>query len=106
MESAITIGNYLIEHAKAAFGMMGADPAITAARHLLVWVDQKGGEGFIARTAFNANQGRFKNMEAFKVALMVLVDHGYLRIVEAPTKPGPGRKPSSSYRVNPAWKRA
>jgi len=39
MTAAIALGRYLIVHAQAAFGLMGADPVVADARHLLAWLD-------------------------------------------------------------------
>ncbi len=106
IEQAITVGHYLTEHARAAFAMMGADPAITAAKHLLAWVGEKGGTSFVERDAFNATRGRFRTMDAFRLAVAVLVEHGYLRAAEsAPVAGKAGRKASKRYDVNPLWVR-
>jgi hypothetical protein len=86
--------------------MMGADPAITAAKHLLAWVGEKGGTSFVERDAFNATRGRFRTMDAFRLAVAVLVEHGYLRAAEsAPVAGKAGRKASKRYDVNPLWVR-
>ncbi len=106
VHAAITIACYLTDHARAAFAMMGADPELTAARHVLAWIAAHGGEGFAERDAYNANRGRFKRVDAFRKALAILVEHGYLRRETIPRPAGkPGRKPSPRYAVNPLWVR-
>lgn len=104
VRDAITIGHYLTEHARAAFAMMGADPELTEARHLLAWVAAHGGEQFVERDAYNGNRGRFGRMDAFRKAVAILVAHGYLRLEAVPRPAGQrGRKPSPRYAVNPMW---
>ncbi|MBZ4252023.1 hypothetical protein LAJ57_14065, partial [Streptococcus pneumoniae] len=46
--------------------------------------------------------GTLKRADDLDPVLSLLCDHGYLREVEAPARPGPGRKPAPSYEVNPA----
>lgn len=100
LDSAIEIGVCLTEHARAAFAMMGADPDIIAAGHLLAWILRMAPDGFIERDAFNATRGRFKTMTAFRVALAKLTEHGYVRIGRRETQKKAGRKPSPRYEVN------
>jgi hypothetical protein len=41
-KSAIAIGHYLLAHAQAAYGEMGADESIDGAEHLLNWILRSG----------------------------------------------------------------
>jgi hypothetical protein len=102
MANAITLGEWLTEHAKVAFGVMGADPAVEEARHLLRWLSKEPRATFTKREAFEGTKGRFKRVEAMEPALAVLLERGYLREQEPPEPTSrPGRKASPVYEVNP-----
>lgn len=105
MRRALSLGPYLVDHALAAFTMMGADPEVEGARRVLRWVEQTGAESFTARDAFNGCKGTFRKMNALKPALRLLEEHGYIRKAEPEPRTGPGRKPSQRYQVNPLWRR-
>lgn len=102
VKRAIQIGKYLIPHARAAYGEMGADPAVEAARHILRWIITKDARRFTLRELFQGTKGRFKKVESLKPALGVLIDHNFIREVPEPPRLGPGRKPSPTFEVNPA----
>ncbi len=101
MMSAILIGCYLREHALAALDLMGADPTVDDARHILEWIEREKFGKFSAREAHQAMKGRFKRRKLIDPALKMLVDHGYLIYAPKPEYSGPGRKPSAAFIVNP-----
>ena len=98
MDAAIQIGEYLIAHALAAFGLMGADPVVADARYLLAWLDHRGADEVGKRELFNGTRGRFGRVAALEPALRLLVEHGHLVELAADPRPGPGRRPSPVYR--------
>lgn len=100
-ESAILIGRYLIPHASAAFGLMGANSANEAAQRVLDWIDRTGQERFSKRDAFEALKGRFLKAKDLDDPLHLLEEHGYIRSVEPAPRTGPGRRPSPVLEVNP-----
>ncbi len=103
IERAIEIGRYLIPHAIAAFALMGADPTVADANHILNWIKGKNKTEFTKRDLFEGVKGRFKKVANLEPGLDLLVDHEYLRHrVIAPQRSGPGRRPSPIYDVNPA----
>jgi hypothetical protein len=102
MLGAIAIGEYLIPHAKAAFFEMGADPAIDAARRILLWVSSDQVSEFSRREAFNALRGSIQKVDELDKPLEILTGHGYIRDISQDRK-GPGRKPSPKYKINPLW---
>ena len=53
MLCAIAVGEYAVQHAKAAFSEMGANPATSLARRILAWVTEGRLTGFTRRDAFN-----------------------------------------------------
>lgn len=101
VQAAIKIGHYLIPHAKAAFQQMGADPEVEAAKHVLRWIERSGRKDFSKRDAFQGTKGRFKRVEKLEPALEILAKHDYIRELPRRTEPGPGRKKSPTFRVNP-----
>jgi hypothetical protein len=104
ISAAVRFGQtYLIPHALAAFGLMGADPAIADARHVLRVLGDRDMNEFTKRNLFQIVRGRIKSVQELEPALVVLEEHGYIR--ERPTvrRSGPGRKPSPMYEVNPLW---
>ena len=98
---AIAIGDYLIPHAKAAFALMGSDPAVSDAQYLIRHITAKGLTEFTRRDLFNETRSRFKKVANMDPALDLLVDHGYIWEREAVPREGPGRKPSPTFDVNP-----
>lgn len=101
MQRAISIGRYLIPHAKAAFAEMGADPQIENARILLVWIKKTGQLSFTKRDAHQNHRGRFKKVTDIEPALDLLESHGYIRTRTDDTARRPGRKASQIFDVNP-----
>jgi replicative DNA helicase len=76
------VADYLIEHAKAAFGLMGADRSTENARRILDWVEKRQDPIFKARDLYQGvkRQSRFSKMPAVLAALAVLEEHGYVRL--------------------------
>ncbi len=101
MRQALSLAALLAEHARAAFSLMGQDPDIECARHVLAWIQRKRMESFTARDALNGVRGRYPKMEQVNAGLAILVDRAYVFPREAEARPGPGRKPSAGYVVNP-----
>jgi replicative DNA helicase len=102
VRAAISIARYLIDHALAAFDLMGSDPTLDDARYLLRWIERTGPERFTRRDLHVAlPRGRFPKVDALDAPLALLEAHGYVRKEEAEPRPGPGRPPSPTYTVNP-----
>jgi replicative DNA helicase len=100
---AIRLAGYLVEHARAVFDLMGADPRVDDARWLLDWISHTGQAQFTRRDAHRAApRGRFAKATDLDPALALLEEHGWLRRVDADS-PGPkgGRPPSPRFLVNP-----
>ncbi len=106
---AWAVGEYLIPHALAAYGQMGADPALLLARRILGWVRRtasagEGGEGsFTLRECQRAHGGGGSALSSDDVqaALALLTDRGYIR-PEGGRQVTGGRPGSAAYAVNPA----
>ncbi len=100
MRSAIAIGEYAVEHARAAYFEMGTDPAISLARRILDWLVKEGVTEFTKRDAFLRLRGTVRQAKETDAPLAILEEHLYIR--ERPRESaGPGRKPSPTYEVNP-----
>jgi hypothetical protein len=100
---AIQLADYLVEHARAVFDLMGAHPRTDDARWLLDWIGRTGQAQFTRRDAHHAApRGRFPKATDLNPALVLLEEHGWLRRVDADS-PGPkgGRPPSPRFLVNP-----
>jgi hypothetical protein len=100
---AIKLADYLVEHARAVFNLMGADPRVDDARWLLDWINRSGQTQFTRRDAHRAApQRRFPKATDLDPALTLLEEHGWLRRVDA-NSPGPkgGRPPSPRFLINP-----
>jgi hypothetical protein len=84
----------------ASLGRMGADPAQLDARHLLDVIVKLGVEDISRRDMLvGTPRTRFAKVNDLDAPIGVLVDHGYLIPLPAPTVTGPGRKPSPRYRI-------
>ncbi|MEP7028433.1 MAG: YfjI family protein [Candidatus Eisenbacteria bacterium] len=102
VERGIQIGRYLISHARAAYGEMGADPLVAEATHVLGWITGQDRDSFTKRDAFTAMKGRFRKVGMMEPALSLLIEHSYIRVRSEDAVQGPGRKPSPVYEINPA----
>jgi replicative DNA helicase len=99
---AARLADYLIEHTRAVFDLMGADPRIDDARWLLDWIGRTSHAQFSRRDAHQAARGRFRKATDLEPALALLEEHGWLRRVDAdPAGPKGGRPPSPRLLVNP-----
>lgn len=100
MTAAVAIGRYFTEHAKVAFAMMGADPALDDARHVLAWVLREKGTSFKKQDAWQGTRGRFGKVAPLDAALGILEERGFIRR-EAVDHEGPGRPAGGRWEVNP-----
>jgi replicative DNA helicase len=102
---AIRFADYLVEHARAVFDLMGADPRLDDARWLLEWIDRTNHVQFSRRDAHRAApRGRFAKATDLEPALRLLEEHGYLRRVDPEPSQDPrgrGRPASPRFLVNP-----
>jgi hypothetical protein len=99
---AARLAGYLVEHARAVFDLMGADPRTDDACWLLDWISRTGQAQFSRRDAHQAARGRFRKAGDLEPALALLEEHGWLRRVDAdPAGPKGGRPPSPRFVVNP-----
>jgi hypothetical protein len=109
--AAVQIGrDYLLPHAEAAFGLMGADERTEDAKRVLKWLSVnsvKSVEGvhvFSRREIHVGVFGGSRKVADLEPVLKLLADHNFVKTVktvEESQNNGPGRKPSERYAVNP-----
>jgi replicative DNA helicase len=103
--AAIRLADYLIEHARAVFDLMGADSRLDDARWLLDWISRTNRTQFSRRDAHRAAPpDRFATATDLEPALRLLEEHGYLRRVDPEPSQDPrgrGRPASPRFLVNP-----
>jgi replicative DNA helicase len=102
MQAAISLARYCSAHALAAHAEMGADAESDGARALLAWLTRTGAETFTKRNAHKALQGRFRRSDDLDKPIDILIERGYIRTQAPEPRPGPGRKPSHVYEINPS----
>jgi replicative DNA helicase len=104
LAGAIQLADYLVEHARAVFDLMGADPRVGDACWLLDWISRTDQVQFSRRDAHQAARGRFRKATDLEPALRLLEEHGYLRRVDPEPSRDPhgrGRPASPRFVVNP-----
>lgn len=99
IEKALDLGELLIAHAKAAFGMMGSDPAVSDAKFILQWIISNGAGSFRRGDLHKALHGKFQRVDRLILALKVLTER---HIISEPQKQPTGRRPGIVYLVNPS----
>ena len=101
MEQALSLGDLLFEHARAAFGLMLQDSPEEAANKVLDLVTRYGWSVFSARECFQSLRGQalFRTMKPLNSALEALMEHGYIRTISVPGKSG---KLMERFELNPA----
>ena len=96
MGAAVELGEYAAAHALAAFGMMGADPALADARVLLDWLTRARVPTFSTRDSYRENRGM--TPPAARLALAELAERGWIRLVLDARRNG---RPSERWAVHP-----
>lgn len=98
---ALLIGRYFLEHAKAAFSLMGADKNIEDCKYVLKWIRKQGQHQLEKRDILRGNR-RFKNVEELEPVLKVLNEYGYLKEFEK-QREGAVKRFDKFYKVNPLF---
>lgn len=100
MKSAVSIGRYFLEHAKAAYSLMGADTVNKNAEYLLEAIKRNRLTEFSRRDAMRMCR-RFKTADILQPILTRLCEYGYIAPKSQDTPNAYGRKPSEVYLTNP-----
>jgi putative DNA primase/helicase len=99
MFESILIAEYLIPHAKAAFGIISEDPDITKAKKILEWMRDLGSNQFTQRQCHNALQRTFPRVVDLQKILNILLERSY--ITELKNRKATPRA-SKVFEINPA----
>jgi replicative DNA helicase len=92
---------FLVPHAKTAFAVMGADPALDQARRVLRAIASWPEPSFSVRELHQAKlKAAFPKVAQLLAPLAILEEYGYIRPLSN-ERAGPGRKPSPRYEINP-----
>lgn len=104
VERAVYLADeYLVPHARAAFGGQGEGDALSRARRLLGWLQRSPRATFTVRDAYRALGARGERERIVDPALRVLLDHGWIR--EAPASESgrrSGRPVGTQYVTHPS----
>lgn len=98
MRNGLQLGRLLIEHARAAFALLGTDAVDTDAAAVVRWIKASGLQEFTRREAQKAQEGRFRSVERLEKA-MERLEAG--EVVRSTKRRKAGAPPSVVYRVNP-----
>lgn len=98
MRNALQLGHLLIEHARAAFSLLGTDAVDTDAAAVVRWIKGGGLQEFTRREAQKSMEGRFRSVERLEKA-MERLEAG--EVVRSTKRRKAGAPPSVVYRVNP-----
>ena len=99
MQNAITLGSYFVQHAKAAYALMGADETTEDAKYILNAVTKRRLESFTRRDVMRMCQ-KFRKAADVQPALDMLTDRGFLW-EDVPESTGFKKPKGSTYLVNP-----
>lgn len=99
MQAALRMGDCLSAHALTAFDLMGADPALDGARHVMKWIERKGDPEFSFRDCHYAHKGRYRRAEELEPVIDVLTERHYIRPKVMKLVQG---RPPRIYAINPA----
>jgi hypothetical protein len=99
---ALRLGDYLVAHARAAYGAMGAEPAVEDAQHILAWLTREARQSISKRDLHQGTKTRFPRVGMMEPALQLLLEHGFLALQAPATQDGkPGRPAGPCYDINP-----
>jgi hypothetical protein len=79
MEAALRIADALSAHALVVFDLMGADPALDGARHVLRWIEREGKTEFTFRDCHYAHKSRYKRTADLEPVIDVLIERHFIR---------------------------
>ncbi len=98
MAAAVVIGNYYLQHAKAAFSLMGESQRETPAKRILDYMSLSDKQEYTRYELYQKFKGTLYTTKALDEVLALLEDQGYIR--KMPCTGGRGRK-KQAYELNP-----
>ncbi|KJJ71703.1 YfjI family protein [Clostridium sp. FS41] len=109
MKNAIGMGRYFLEHAKAAFAIMGLSdpPEVKDAKYILKRLDESGLHEISKRDLFDSCKGRtgMERVEGMEPGLNELIQRGYIRLFKAEPESQKSQNSQNSQkrRGRPSW---
>ncbi len=100
---AIAIADYLIAHAKAAYGEIGAQPGVKEGKRIAEWLRRDDIDRFTRTDVYRAMRGHLRRGKDLDAPLAYLESLAYIRDVQPDGERKAGRPPKG-YEVNPRWK--
>jgi len=101
VSNAITLGRYYIEHARAAYSLMGADSVIKQCKYVLNAIKDTGLLEASRRDIMRLCRS-FRNADELQPVLDRLTEYGYIAPKQDASPKGKGRPVSQIYLVNPS----
>lgn len=99
MQNAIAIGRYFLDHALAAYRLMGVDRLIAEARYILHQLEKDRPKQITRTELTRLCRSRFPQAEDMNPALELLVEYGYFR--EERTNVKANNRRQLYYKLNP-----
>lgn len=101
MQSALSISrSFLIPHGVAAFSMIGGGPTTDLAEEIVAWLRRHKTQRFTKRDLHRSLRRQVTDAKEWDPALLLLVEHGWIRDMERDSGPRGGR-PTWEFEVNP-----
>ena len=101
MVRAVSIAEYFIAHARAAFALMGADTTVNNCKYVLSAIRRLGKNEIDRRTVMRECRA-LHTAEAVQTVLDALENYGYIALKDPEAYSGHGRPANPGYLVNPA----
>lgn len=92
LSKLIQQSEYFVNQARTAFGVMKSDARLDDAKYLLSIILADKEEVIKKQELWKKTKGKFATAYNLDSTLSVLADHGYIRMIEAPSPSGLGRK--------------
>lgn len=97
-EKAVALARLLIEHAQAAFGLLGADAVDADAKAIMAWAQEGGRTSFKKSECQKAMEGRFRSVSRLEKAIERLELGDAAKVEKLMNK---GARPTTMIRMNP-----
>lgn len=97
-EKAVALARLLIEHAQAAFGLLGADAVDADAKAIMAWAQEGGRMSFKKSECQKAMEGRFRSVSRLEKAIERLELGDAAKVEKLMNK---GARPTTMIRMNP-----
>ena len=93
------IRKYFLEHASAAYQLMGVDQTTADAQYILRQLEKRRPADITRTELTRLCRGRFSQAEKMNPGIATLIERGYLREKSAPV--GYNNRTQTAYQVNP-----